>query len=123
MDNLNFALDSARRQDTELGETKQQLRASFSLSMGEISSVNQDDRVADVWLMDEKKIIPTVIAIHADYTSMFSSLKVGDYVLVLHKAGLGALIVLKIANDRLTSRKSNEHSKLNQAVSSAWGGA
>ena len=124
LDNLSSALEHAKDQKELSGEVQQQLRAGFSLSMGQVDAVSQDDRSATVWLMDEKKTVPATIAIHPDHTGMFSSIKVGDYVLILHKAGIGGLVTQKIASDRHIryTAKINEMGKLTHGVNTSTAG-
>lgn len=124
MDNLNQALDHSKDQKELTGEAQQQLRAGFSLSMGIVQSIDQDAGDVTVWLMDEKKTVSAIIAIHKDHTGMFHSIKTGDYALILHKAGIGGLVFQKIDGDRLVkySAKVNEMARLTHGVSTSTAG-
>jgi hypothetical protein len=119
---LKQTADTTREQQTILGELQQQARSAFAVTVGKIHEINQITRLAEVFLEDENKKVSAIVAIHPDYTSMFSSLKVGDFVLVLHKAGLGALIILKIANDRNTLYTSAQEAKLSHGTNASTAG-
>ena len=116
MSHLKQAQNSLKNQKENIGELLQQARASFALSIGVVRQIDAKNRTYRVFLLDEDKEVQCLIALDVNLWNMRGKIGIGNYVTVLHKAGISALILDKIANDRLFTRDSNPNNKNNAGI-------
>lgn len=119
MSHLKQAKDQILEQENTIGELLHQARATFSISLGKIITEDPKNRKYTVYLFDDDREVDAILVKDINNVNIGGNYKPGTYVLVMHKLTLSALIIDKIANDRIFTRDSNHNNKNNNYIPGA----